>query len=136
MPLMDWNDRFSVGVTAIDDDHKKLIALANELFDATRAAKSREVMGKILAGLIAYTKTHFGREEMFMNRHSYARAAEHKAEHAAFTKTVLDVQKKFDAGETTVLSLQVMNFLRDWLVKHIQGSDKALGAFLVGKHAA
>jgi hemerythrin len=49
---------------------------------------------------------------------------------------VLEVQTKFKAGETTVLSMQVLNFLRDWLVKHIQGSDRALGAFLQTKHAA
>jgi hemerythrin len=133
---MEWTDKLSVGIGTIDSDHKKLVEMANDLFEAMRNAKGKEALGKILDGLIAYTATHFAREEGYMSKHAYARATEHKAEHAAFVKTVLEVQTKFKAGETTVLTMQVLNFLRDWLVKHIQGSDRALGAFLQTKHAA
>lgn len=136
MPLMDWTDKLSVGIGTIDGDHKQLVSMANELFEAMRTAKGKDVLGKILDGLIAYTKTHFAREETYMGKHAYPREHDHKAEHAAFVKTVLEVQTKFKAGETAVLSMQVLNFLRDWLVKHIQGSDRALGAFLQTKHAA
>ena len=136
MPLMEWNDKLSVGIGTIDTDHQKLVSMANELFEAMRNAKGKEALGRILDGLVGYTKTHFAREESYMGKHLYPAATGHKAEHAAFVKTVLDVQAKYHAGETAVLSMQVLNFLRDWLVKHIQGSDRALGAFLQGKHAA
>lgn len=133
MALMDWNDRLSVGVEIIDSDHKKLVAMVNELHDAVKAARGKEVLGKVLDGLVAYTKTHFGHEEAEMARTKYPQTAEHTKEHVSLTKQVLDVQKKYQAGNTAVLSMEVMAFLRDWLLKHIQGSDKALGTFLTAQ---
>jgi hemerythrin len=135
MPLMEWNDKLSVGVAAIDSDHKHLVGLVNELHDAVKAAKGKEVLGKVLDGLITYTKTHFGREEVEMAKFSYPKSSEHIREHTNLTKQVLDVQAKYKAGNNAVLSMEVMAFLRDWLLKHIQASDKALGEFLRAQKA-
>lgn len=135
MPLMEWNDKLSVGVDAIDSDHKHLVGLVNELHDAVKAAKGKEVLGKVLDGLIAYTKSHFGREEVEMGKTHYPKANDHIKEHANLTKQVLDVQAKYKAGNNAVLSMEVMAFLRDWLIKHIQASDKALGEHLKAQKA-
>ena len=131
MALMDWNDKLSVGVEMIDGDHKKLVAMVNELHDAVREARGKEVLGRVLDGLIAYTKTHFGREEVEMTKFKYPRAPEHFKEHAALAAKVIEVQTKYKAGNSAVLSMEVMAFLRDWLLKHIQASDRALGVFLI-----
>jgi hemerythrin len=127
---MDWNDKLSVGVDMMDNDHKHLVGLVNELHDAVRAARGKEVLGKVLDGLIDYTKTHFAREESEMAKFKYPKAPEHIKEHTALAHQVLDVQAKYKAGNTAVLSMEVMAFLRDWLLKHIQSTDKALGTFL------
>ena len=55
---------------------------------------------------------------------SYAGLEDHKKEHAALVKQVLEVQAKYKAGATALLSMEVMNFLKNWLIKHIQGTDK------------
>lgn len=128
---MEWNDRLSVGVEMIDGDHKKLVGMVNELHDAIRAARGKEVLGTVLDGLVSYTKTHFGHEEVEMAKFKYPAAAAHLKEHQALTKQVLEVQAKYKAGNHAVLTMEVMAFLRDWLLKHIQGTDKALGAFLM-----
>jgi len=133
---MEWNDRFSVGVGMIDSDHKQLIGLVNQLHDAMRAGHGKDVLGKTLDGLIDYTKGHFGREEAEMSRHAYPQAAAHKAEHTALAKKVLEIQAQFKSGDSAVLSLQVMSFLRDWLINHISKTDMALGQFLKTKQAA
>lgn len=130
MSMMEWNDKLSVGVEAIDADHKHLVALVNELHDAVKAAHGKEALGKVLDGLIAYTKSHFGREEAEMAKFKYPKAPDHIREHVNLTKQVLDVQAKYKAGKTAVLSMEVLAFLRDWLIKHISASDKALGDFL------
>jgi hemerythrin len=135
MALMEWNDKLSVGVEMMDGDHKKLVSMVNELHDAVREARGKEVLGKVLDGLIDYTKTHFAREEVEMKKFGYPKAPDHFKEHAALAKQVLEVQAKYKAGNTAVLSMEVMAFLRDWLLKHIQGSDKALGAFLSAQKA-
>ena len=71
-----------------------------------------------------YTKFHFAREEKFFAQTGYPAAVPHKQQHDALTRQVLDVQQKYAAGATATLSLDVMHFLKNWLVNHIQGSDQ------------
>ncbi|HEY1931207.1 MAG TPA: bacteriohemerythrin [Acetobacteraceae bacterium] len=124
MPLLTWTEKLSVGVTALDDDHKRLVAMINELFDSMQAGQGREVLGRILDGLVQYTKMHFAREESFFAKTSYAAAAAHKQEHDALTRQVLDVQRKYAAGAQAALTLEILQFLKNWLIQHIQGSDQ------------
>ncbi len=133
MPLMEWNEKMSVGVKQFDDEHKKLVAMVNELFDAVQAGKGKESLGKILDNLIAYTKSHFANEERYFAQHGYPDQDAHKKEHEALAKQVADVQQKYHSGATATLSMEVMNFLKNWLVKHIQGTDKKYGPFLNAK---
>lgn len=129
MPLITWNDSLSVNVQEIDSQHKRLVELINQLHDAMSQGRGREVMGKVLDGLISYTRTHFAYEERLMAARAYPSLAQHKAEHDALTKQVLDLQSQFLAGQA-VLTLQVMKFLKDWLSNHILEVDKKLGAYL------
>jgi hemerythrin len=133
MPLMEWNDRLSVGIQQFDNEHKRLVAMVNELFDAAQGNRGKEVLGKILDGLITYTKTHFANEERYMTQHAYPDLKGHKAEHDALAKQVLDVQAKYKGGASSALNMEVLNFLKGWLVKHIQGTDKKYGPFLNAK---
>ena len=48
MSLIKWNDSFSVNVVKVDQEHKKLIAMVNDLTDAMKAGKGKDVLGKIL----------------------------------------------------------------------------------------
>jgi hemerythrin len=133
MPLMTWNNSLSVGIAVIDEDHKKLVAMVNQLYDAVQAGHGKDALGKTLDGLIDYTVMHFAREEKFFQETGYPDAVAHKKEHADLTKQVLDVQAKYRSGATSTLSLEVMTFLKNWLVKHIQGSDRKYGPHLNGK---
>ncbi len=133
MPLMEWNDKLSVGITQFDNEHKRLVAMVNDLFDGVQAGRGKDVLGPVLDGLITYTKTHFANEERYMQQHSFPEFAAHKAEHDALTKQVMDVHTKYQAGASAVLSMEVMNFLKNWLVKHIMGSDKAYTPFMNSK---
>jgi len=114
---------FSTGVAEQDNQHKKLIDLINQLNDAMQAGHGADVMGKVLSELVNYTVLHFGYEEKLMAQHKYEDTPAHKAEHAKFVQTVGDFKNKFDAG-SAVVSVEIMNFLRDWLTKHIMKTDK------------
>jgi hemerythrin len=126
---MQWNDRMSVGIEQFDEDLKKLVAMLNNLFDGMQAGKAKDVLGPILDELVAYTKTHFAREETAMAKLGYQEFASHKREHDGLTQQVMDVQTKFHQDLTASLSMEVMNFLKNWLVKHIQGTDRKYTAF-------
>lgn len=130
MPLMMWSDKMSVGVAKLDADHKKLVEMVNTLFDGIQSGKGKDVVGTILDGLIKYTVEHFKHEEDYFAQTGYPDAVAHKAQHQDLCKQVLAVQEKFRAGSTATLSLEVMNFLKNWLINHIQGSDKKYTAHL------
>lgn len=132
MPLIKWSDQYSVTFSRIDEQHKKLIDLINDLHDALAAAKAKEALGKILQGLINYTVTHFAFEEQMMKTHAYPDFANHKKMHDDLVKQVSDLNQKFTAGNTFITT-EVMNFLKTWLTGHIMNVDKKLGAFLAEK---
>lgn len=128
MPLITWNDNYSVKVKQMDDQHKKLVDIINHLHDAMKAGKGKEAVDKVLTDLIAYTRTHFTSEESLMKLHAYPGYDEQKKAHTALVNQVVDIQKKFEAGSAP-LSQDVMGFLKDWLIKHIQGTDQKYGPY-------
>ena len=132
MSLLAWSNMFSVGVTEIDNQHKKLVDMANRLNDAMKAGHGKDAIGKILNELVSYTASHFAYEERLMDQHKYPMSPQHKQEHKDLVKTVLDFKAKFEKGDAA-LTAEVMTFLRDWLSKHIMSSDKSFGKDLNSK---
>lgn len=130
MALISWSNMLSTGISEQDTQHKKLIDLINQLNDSMQAGKSTEVLGKVLSELVNYTVYHFGYEEKLMAQHKYEDTPAHKAEHTKFVQTAGDLKKKFDSGNA-VISVEIMNFLRDWLTNHIMKTVKKMGQALV-----
>jgi hemerythrin len=93
---------------------------------------AKDVMGKILDELVNYTKTHFAQEEKYFDQFKYPEVEKHKNEHTILTTKAVALQTEFKSGKTA-LSIQTMNFLKDWLTNHIMVSDKAYSSFLIGK---
>ena len=67
---------------------------------------------------------HFAREEKLFAQTRYPAAAQHKQQHDALTGQVLEVQRKYAGGPSAALSIDTLQFLKAWLIKHIQGSDQ------------
>lgn len=129
MALFPWNDELNVGNAFIDADHKKLVKLVNDFHDAMEQGRGNEVVGKVLNNLVIYTKQHFKNEEAEMQRIKYPRYLAHKQEHDQLMKDVDELQASFASGKA-MLSIKVSKFLRDWLVTHIQKTDKHLAQAL------
>jgi hemerythrin len=129
MALMTWSSAISVNVKQFDEQHKKLIDLINQLHDAMKSGMASALLGDIFQSLISYTATHFADEEKVLKAQGYPDFIKHKSEHEKFVQQVLELQKKYQSGSPMV-TVTVMSFLKDWLVKHIQGEDKKYGVFL------
>ena len=127
MALLQWTPTMSVGVRIIDEEHKQLVALINELDEAMARGRGRDVLGKIITELWSYAETHFATEEMYFEKFGYEDAAAHREEHAAFLADIGRFKADFD-DNTLGLSAQVMAFLSDWLKTHTTGSDKKYSA--------
>lgn len=123
MELISWKDKYSVNNSIIDLQHKRLIDSINQLHNAMREAKGRVVLQKILNDLVFYTKEHFSTEEKLMQKINYPQFTLHKIEHEKLTREVVELQKKYSSGKTS-LSLDVMMFLKEWLNNHILESDQ------------
>ncbi|MFH0735624.1 MAG: bacteriohemerythrin [bacterium] len=130
MALIIWNQKYSVGINSIDLQHQKLIGIINELNDAMRTGKSKEVLSGILTSLTNYTKVHFKYEEDIFNKLNYADKNAHKMKHDKLTQEVINFSADFNKGRLSV-SIDLMNFLSDWLTKHIMLEDKAYSTFLI-----
>ena len=132
MPLIQWDDSLKVNVMIFDQQHQKLVGMINELYDAMKEGRSKEVLGKILDGLVDYTITHFTMEEKVMEQHKYPAYTKQKREHENLTTSVRILQEKFKGGKMSV-SIDTLSFLKSWLTDHIKGSDKAYGPYLNSK---
>lgn len=131
MSLIAWNDRLSVGIASIDKEHQKLVGLLNEFYDAVQGGKGKESLANVLAALIDYTKKHFANEENLFAKTSYPEAAAHKKAHDDLTRQVLEIQEKYTQGAKATLPTETLNFLKNWLLTHIQGTDKKYTSHLV-----
>lgn len=132
MSYLTWDDSYSINQKIVDDQHKTLFNLINRLHDAMILGKSKQIMGTVLQELLDYTVSHFSTEEKFMIRYSYQWYVPHKSEHRKFIDQVTGFQKGYNEGKL-ILSLDIMSFLKDWLVNHILKTDKKLGEFLQNK---
>ncbi len=124
MPMVDWNDKYSVEIQEIDEQHKVLVELINRLYDAIAAKKDVEQMGKIMDELVDYTKTHFAVEEALMRVLQYPDYEPHKAIHDRIVAQVVDFQTKFHAGDRG-MGMELLMFLKNWLFDHINKIDKS-----------
>jgi hemerythrin len=123
MAFVDWNDRYSVGVAQVDQQHKKLVALINQLHEAMSSGKGQAVLGPVCTELVSYARTHFAQEEQMLKLHRYPDLTAHQAVHAKLTAEVGELQKKLESKQS-VLTMDVMGFLRTWLTDHIMQTDQ------------
>ena len=126
--LINWSDAYSIGHKEVDEQHQVLVGLINKLYDAFLSAKAYDVVSEILDEMIDYTQYHFGFEHDIFEKYAYPDYEEHKTVHESFVMKTIEFKQKIAAGEKTV-TYDIMIFLRDWLIEHIQGEDTKYVAY-------
>lgn len=132
MILIEWNNNLSVKVLEIDAQHKQLVQMINDLHAAMKLGQGRDIVGKIIADMISYADKHFKMEEHYFDKFSYPDAAMHKQEHKLFSQRVKEFKRQYDTNSTS-LSVEVIDYLSNWLVNHIKKTDKAYSDFFNSK---
>jgi hemerythrin len=122
MGFVAWDENYSVHVKEMDDQHKRLFAILDQLHAAMLSGKGNAAMADVLTSLQNYTIQHFAKEEEYMQKFSYPGLAEQKTQHALFIKKIAEYQKGLH-DKKLGLSVDVMKFLKEWLVNHIQVID-------------
>lgn len=132
MAYFEWADDLVIDRGPIDQDHRHLVDLVNQLHTATSQGRGKEVVQRVLGELLAYTRDHLSREEALMREVGFPRLEQHQIGHAHFIGQLEELKRQYEAGSITVAS-QLSSVLRDWLSLHIRRSDKEARAFVQKK---
>ncbi len=127
--FIQWSNNFSMNIGSIDEHHKQLVIMINEMHEALKTGKSRDILGDILNRLAGYAAMHFKHEEDFFQKYDYPAKGAHKKIHDDLVSKVVALKQKFDSGEAAITN-DVMSFLKDWLINHILREDKKYAPFL------
>lgn len=129
MSIFPWMKKYEVNVESIDTQHKKLVELLNKLAEEMSQGKGSDVLNAIFNELADYTIYHFSDEEKYFDQINYPLSDKHKEKHRLFIEQLSGFRADFEIKKIGV-SIEVMRFLKDWLIEHISKTDMGLGRML------
>lgn len=130
--FVSWDERYSVGIEAMDRDHKNLLRLINNAQAAVQFQIGEQAEYELLQDLIEYTTSHFSREEALMREYGFPGYEGHKRKHDEMTIIAKNMLKSYKQDRLLALK-KIPVFLRDWLFHHINGMDKRYGDYLISE---
>jgi hemerythrin-like metal-binding protein len=126
MAFMELTAGLLTGVDEMDQQHRRLVELINQLHEAMKSGKGAEQSQVILKSLVDYTNSHFSREEAMLRRHNWPGLTRHLTLHQDLLRQLNQFITAFNKTQR-VSSIELSDFLRDWLYKHIQQEDLQYG---------
>jgi hemerythrin len=126
--MIEWTIEYSVNYPSIDEEHKKLFSLLDNFYTSLQSGSSKEELVRLIKGLLDYANEHFKNEEAYMKSIGYPSFERHRAEHQAFIEKTDDFYEKISSGKL-ILSVEVTNFIKNWITHHIKSEDKQYAKF-------
>ena len=125
---IEWDNAYSIGILQIDNQHRQLIDLINQLESICKTDNKNigNEFIEVMKQSTEYVLVHFRDEEKLMNSIKYKNLVEHKALHEQFIKKIYEITKCFNNGNEDVYQ-HYFRFLKDWLLNHIATHDKLIG---------
>ena len=121
-----WKDFYSVGEPSLDSEHRQILGILNELLEAVEQDSDQQILKSALDRLVQYTLVHFKHEEEVMQGLDYPEFQRHKAQHDRLRKRTIDLREHI----TLVTGHDMLFFLKEWWLSHIQGEDKKYAPYL------
>ena len=128
MAIFEWDDSIALGIPIIDGQHKALFDWVNTLNVAIKNGDGAEAVGEVIWNLITYVTEHFSEEERLMLSCNYPGLADHRKEHDQFVSRLREIQVSYINGHE--MGESVLDFMVDWLVCHIKGTDQGYSRFI------
>ncbi len=121
--MIEWEDKYSVGISMIDEEHKKLIGILNKAIFAKKHNDNPEEIKEVLSEMTNYAPAHFKTEETYMIKFNYTDYIYHKIEHLDFSQQTIAYCDRVADGASQIAN-ELLEYLKEWLINHIQGTDK------------
>lgn len=131
MEQITWTEDFSVGVERLDEQHRHLVRMINQLIAKPHTTTRSETVSDLLTGMTKYAQEHFATEEDLMRQHNYPHLEEQISKHRAFRKKTVDFCSA-TMLDVVVVPEAMLRYLREWLVEHILKTDMAYKPFFRG----
>lgn len=137
---LEWSEALKTGVEVIDEQHMILVHTLNEAAERLAHEATAETLGQITQDLLSYALYHFETEEELMQEYGYRDAEgdgmqRHLDQHRGFSSKVVAIREGIKSGNL-IAPQDLIGFLNDWLVQHIQHTDKDLAAFVLAKQSS
>lgn len=126
MKKIEWHSRLNVGVKQIDEQHKWLVQLVNNLLSAIQSGVAEDILQSICQELVDYTEFHFRDEELLMEEIGFPFIEEQRAEHEELRVKVGEFNDAVLRGDH-IPPKEVLDFLSEWLINHLLHSDMKIG---------
>lgn len=133
MALMVFSDKMIDGVAEIDEQHRGLIDIINDLYEIALKRGGQQTLDDVFDRLDDYTTSHFEREEALFAKHGYPELASHQEQHKALLRTIATYRKRPREGQETLVALDLLHHLKQWLAQHMIDEDKKACAYLNAK---
>ena len=129
MSLIEWDEKYSVGVAAVDHEHRELIGLVNEAHDRLMRPGGEEAVMDFLGEIFARISAHFALEEKIMRARNYDHYDEHKTDHERLLDEIRDIMDDYEDGELFSEALLAQQ-LKTWFSGHFRSHDARLHRYL------
>lgn len=124
MALLEWKDKYSVGIEAVDHEHRELIELINRLHEEATARGSKEAIEAFFGDLLKNISMHFALEERFMREHRYDQMSQHKTEHERLLDDLREIMDGYIGMPSAAAELG--RRLDNWFSRHFETHDARL----------
>ena len=128
MAIFTWDDSIALGIPTIDNQHKALFGWINTLNESVKSGEDAEAVGEVIQKLITYVTEHFSEEERLMLSCHFTGLVAHRKEHDQFVARLREIQDDFNRGHE--MGESILDFLVDWLICHIKGTDQRYSRFI------
>lgn len=129
MRIFEWNDTHSVHVPAVDDEHRQILRLCDDLQGALMAGAATSEVQSLVDDLVIHTAQHLSHEERQMRAAGYPLYAWHHRQHHTARLRVRALERRIRRGDRDA-AIELLDFLAVWLRDHIRLADRMLGAYL------
>jgi len=129
--IVTWDPKYSVGIKIIDEQHRELVSLTNQLHKACTSGETSiaDEFKDIMQQMVEYVRMHFSTENVLLESVGFPDYPEHKKLHETLVKDILTAVKEFEGGNRLAPN-HFVRTLKEWIFGHIAFFDQAYAHYI------